>query len=310
MVDNPARLLFDIFASDILPVFLVACAGFLLARFAGINVRDLSRLSLYGLAPILMFHVLITSRISGDAFGRMALLCLMVTAAMGLLARLASIPLRLTRQERIALVLVVMFSNGGNYGLPVALFAFGREALVFATVYFVTSAVLTYTIGISLAASGRSSIQKAVSGVARIPAVYGVIAAGLMITSGAVVPPPVMKAVELLSDAALPVMMLVLGMQLERAATPKRPVAVAVAAGLSLLVSPAIAFGVAHALRLSGPALQAAVVQASMPTAVVTTIIALEFDVEPAFVTSVVVATTLISPFTLTLLIAYLQQAH
>ena len=51
-------------------------------------------------------------------------------------------------------MLVVMFSNGGNYGLPVALFAFGRDALTFATVYFLTSAVLTYTVGVSLAASG------------------------------------------------------------------------------------------------------------------------------------------------------------
>jgi predicted permease len=44
-----------------------------------------------------------------------------------------------------------------------------------------------------------------------------------------------------------------------------------------------------------------------MPTAVVTTVIALEFDLEPAFVTSVVVASTLISPFTLTFVIAWLQ---
>jgi len=58
---------------------------------------------------------------------------------------------------------------------------------------------------------------------------------------------------------------------------------------------------------LSGPAFQAGIVQASMPTAVVTTVLALEFDVDPAFVTSVVVASTAISPLTLTLLIAYLQ---
>jgi predicted permease len=45
-----------------------------------------------------------------------------------------------------------------------------------------------------------------------------------------------------------------------------------------------------------------------MPTAVVTTIIALEYDAEPAFVTSVVVVATAVSPFTLTMLIAYLQR--
>jgi predicted permease len=44
-----------------------------------------------------------------------------------------------------------------------------------------------------------------------------------------------------------------------------------------------------------------------MPTAVVTTILALEYDVLPVFVTSVVLLATLLSPLTLTVLIAYLQ---
>jgi predicted permease len=308
IVIEPARLLFEIFSSDILPVFLVAAVGFLLARHARVDVRALSRVSLHGLAPMLMFHLLITSHISGDMFGRVALLCLIVTASMGALGSLAALLLRLDRQTRIGLLLVVMFSNGGNYGLPVALFAFGREALAYATVYFVTGGVLTYTVGVSLAASGRSSLRTALGGVARIPAVYGVIAAGLVLSSGRTIPEPLMKAVELLSDAALPVMMLVLGMQLERAVMPRHLSAVAAAAVLSLLISPLLALGSAHLVGLTGPALQASVVQASMPTAVVTTIIALEYDAEPAFVTSVVVATTALSPLTLTLLIAYLQR--
>jgi len=309
-VTGPASLLIEIFSSDILPVFLVAAVGFLLARFANVDVRALSRLSLYGLAPVLMFNLLATSTVSGRDFGRVALLCIVVTASMGVLGRLVAIPLRLDRPTRLALLLVVMFSNGGNYGLPVALFAFGREALVFATVYFVTSAVLTYTVGVSLAASGQTTAQHALGGVARIPAIYGAIAAGLVMGTGTVIPSPIMKAVELLSDAALPVMMLVLGMQLEKAAWPRHPLAVAAAATLSLVVSPLIAFTAARMLGLAGPALQASMVQASMPAAVVTTVIALEYDLEPSFVTSVVVATTVISPFTLTLLIAYLQRVH
>ena len=76
---------------------------------------------------------------------------------------------------------------------------------------------------------------------------------------------------------------------------------------LSLVATPLAAFGVAHLLGLKGAAFQAGVLQASMPTAVVTTILALEFDVSPNFVTSVVCVTTLLSPLTLTLLIAYLQ---
>ena len=44
-----------------------------------------------------------------------------------------------------------------------------------------------------------------------------------------------------------------------------------------------------------------------MPVAVATTILALEFDLSPDFVTGAVFLSTILSPFTLTPLIAYLQ---
>jgi predicted permease len=190
----------------------------------------------------------------------------------------------------------------------VVLFAFGPEALTFATVYFVTSAVLCYTVGVFLAASGRRSVGEALLGVRRVPTIYALVAAGVVLALGVQVPAGIMRAVSLLRDASLPMMMLVLGMQLERAPRPDRPAAVAAAVVLSLLISPVVAFMVASAMGLQGPAFQAAIIQSSMPAAVVTTILALEFDLDPGFPTSVVSATTLLSPFTVTGLIAYLQR--
>lgn len=75
---------------------------------------------------------------------------------------------------------------------------------------------------------------------------------------------------------------------------------------LRLLVAPAIAAVLSIVFRLHGPERQASILEASMPTAVLCTILATEFDVEPAFVTSVVFVTTIISPLTITLLFSYL----
>ena len=305
---DPARLLLSIAAANILPIFLVAGVGFLLARFSRVEVTGLARATLYGLAPCLIFDLLVRSSLGVEDFGRMALLCVSQTAAMAVIARGVAQLLGLRRDTLAAFLLVVMISNGGNYGLPVVLLAFGQQALAFATVYFVTSSVLTYTVGISLAAGGRRTAKDALRSVVRVPAIYAVGAAALVMMTGARVPRPVMTAVSLLSDATIPVMILVLGMQLERAARPSRPVVVGAASALSLLVAPLVAFTLANLLGLSGPALQAGMIQASMPTAVVTTVLALEFEVDPTFVTSVVVATTLLSPLTLTVLIAWLQR--
>lgn len=297
-------LLLSIFANDVLPIFIVAAVGFAVARVLKADVRTLSRITFNALSPCLVFHLLVTSSLSASDFGRMTALAVLVIVGIGLVARLVTLPLRLDRALTSAFLIVVMFSNSGNYGLPVVLFAFGRDALAHATVYFVANAVATYTLGVFLASAGRRSIGQAARGVLRVPAVWGVVAAGTVVGLGIPMPPAVMRPVELLSGAALPTMILVLGMQLERSAWPDRPALVALAGALSLVVTPLLAVGAAQLLGLTGVARQAAIVQSGMPSAVLTTILAIEFDVEPSFVTACVMLSTLASPITVTLLIA------
>jgi predicted permease len=132
-------------------------------------------------------------------------------------------------------------------------------------------------------------------------------AAALVIWTGVDLPKGVSRPVELLGAAAIPSMLLVLGMQFEKGARPERPGLVAAASALVLVGSPLIGFLLAQALGLTGLARQAVLVESAMPSAVITTILALEFDVAPRFVTSVVVVTTLASPITVSVLIALLQ---
>jgi predicted permease len=300
----------SILSQDILPIFVVAGIGFLLARHFGANVRTLSAVTFNALSPCLVFAQLVTTRVSVEQSWRVVLFCVLITFAMGAAARLAAVPLGLDRTARSSFLLVVMFSNSGNYALPVALFAFGQESLAFASVYFVTSAILVYTFGVFVAASGRGTTRAAVTGMTRVPAVYAVVAAVIVIATGTPVPIAIMRPIGLLSDAAIPMMLLVLGMQLERATRPRHPAAVLAAVVLSLVVAPIFAFGFAAALGLVGAARQASIIEASMPAAVITTVLALEFDLDTEFSTSVVLLSTLLSPITLVFLIEYLQAVH
>jgi len=302
-----ATLLLSIFLADILPIFLVASAGFILARRLHVDVRTLSKTTFNALSPCLVFNLLVTSRLGAADFGRMAVFAAGVIALIGVIAWLAARPLRLEAPTLVAFLLVVMFSNSGNYGLSAVMFAFGREALAHATVYFVMNAALMFTAGVFLASAGRRSVGQALSGVLRVPPVYAVALAGLILATGVEVPAPLMRAVGLLSDAAIPVMLLVLGMQLEQGKAPERPALVGLAAVLALVVSPLVALGLADLVGLTGAARQAGILQASMPAAVVTTILAIEYDVAPWLVTGVVFVTTLLSPFTVTIVIALLK---
>jgi predicted permease len=298
----------SIFANDILPIFVVAAVGFALARFSDTNVKTLSAVSFNALSPCLVFDQLVRSSIGGGVFGRMVIFCILLTTVMGIVAWVAALPFRLNRQTLTSFLLVVMFSNSGNYALPVVLFAFGREALAYASVYFVASAIVTYTVGVGVAASGRGDVRHVLKGIVRVPALYAVAAAGLVLVTQTVVPLAIMRPVTLLGDAAIPVMLLILGMQLERAVMPNRPGIVALAVGLSLLVGPIVGIALTMGLGLTGLARQVAIVGASMPAAVITTVLALEFDLDPSFATGAVFLSTILSPFTLVVLLAYLQR--
>jgi predicted permease len=299
--------LFSVFASDLLPIFIIAGAGFALARWLNASATTLTHVVFYALLPCFAFRLLISTVATGRQFGQMVVLAVLVMIAMAAVGVVMSIALRLSRTDASAFLLVVMFSNGGNYGLPVVSFAFGDEALSYGTVFFLTGSVLTNTVGAFLAAAGRRNIRTSLASVAKIPALYGIAAAFIVLATGANVPTPILRPVTMLSDAALPLMILVLGMQLARAQRPTRPGLVFVAVSVSLLLAPLVALGLTSLMHVTGPAQQAVVVLSSMPVAVLTTVLALEFDTSPEFVTSAVFLSTILSPLTLAPLIAYLR---
>jgi hypothetical protein len=51
---------------------------------------------------------------------------------------------------------------------------------------------------------------------------------------------------------------------------------------------------------LEGAAFQAGITESAVPTAIMTTVLATEYNVEPSFVTTVVFTSTLLSPLTIT----------
>ncbi|MBI3243308.1 MAG: AEC family transporter [Chloroflexi bacterium] len=300
-------MLFSILLNQIAPILLAAGAGFAIGRAQKIDLKTLSRIIFYIFSPCLVLTSFTESNLSGEQFGRMALFTAGTVALLGLAAFLFGRLLRLERHTLAGLVLVNMFGNGGNYGLPLNLFAFGETALAWATIYYVVSTALVYTAGIVVASSGRAALRQALVGVFKVPMIYGLILAIFLRLMGWELPLPIFRAVKLLSQAALPVMLVVLGLQLAEVRRPENLRLVTTASIFQLVCGPLVGLLMAALVGLAGPARQAAVVEASMPTAVITTIIAVEYNVDPVFVTGVVFVTTLLSPLTLAPLIAFLQ---
>ena len=225
---------------------------------------------------------------------------------MGAITAVIAYALRLKRSILVALVLTVMFGNAGNFGLSLNLFAFGEDAVAYAAIFFVTSAILVYTLGVVLASWGKSNLRSAVTGVFKFPVIYAVILAIIYKFYNWQLPLPLDRTISLLSNAAIPVMIVLLGIQLYNSKLSKEAFPVGLSNLLRLVVSPVLAIGLAALFRLEGTAYQAGVLETAVPTAVLTTVLATEFDIEPALVTTAVVTSTLLSPLTITPLLAFL----
>ena len=107
--------------------------------------------------------------------------------------------------------------NAGNYGLPVVLFAFGQNALGYASLFFVINAGLTYTLGTLIASMSTMSFGKALVNLIKLPLIYAMLLAVLFIYTGWKIPLPLERATKLLGDASIPSMLVLLGLQLKTA---------------------------------------------------------------------------------------------
>jgi predicted permease len=299
--------LLPLFANNILPILIAAGIGVLLQRLLHPDPRSLSQATMYVLTPCLVFTQLVSSDITMTDMILMVLLAfslIIIMALLGLgLSRLLRLPPKLTS----AFILTIAFMNSGNFGLPFSNYVLGSEGLAWATIFFITSSLSINSLGIYIATAGAFSPRAALRKLISFPPVYAVPLALLVRSFNIPVPDFIWLPLELLGRAAVPIMLLLLGMQIAYNGFPKRKGLVAISASLRLLVSPLIAFGLTLILGLESVAQQSALIEAAMPTAVFSSVLALEFDVEPDFTTGSILVSTLLSPLTLTPLIALLQ---
>jgi len=298
--------LLSLFANNVLPVLLAAGAGFLVSRYTQISPSSISHLVFKVFVPCLLFRLLTTTQLSGEAVFRMVGFTIASTLAVGLLAGIIVLILKKDKRTISAVLLVVMFNNAGNYGLSLNKFAFGDTALAYASIYFATSIIMINTLGVVLASLGSADLKKALLELFKTPVIYAVLLALGFSYTGWELPTPLQRTVFVLADASIPLMLVLMGVQLQHAKWTGQVRAIGFSAVMRLVVAPLIALAFAGFFSLEGSARQAGILESAMPTAVMMTILATEYRVVPTFVTMAVVVSTILSPLTITPILAML----
>ena len=281
--------------------------GFGLRRWGKVQKEALSTAVFYLFSPCLLFYSLVNSTIDLQVLLRLFAFAFVAMVLMGLLGmgigRILGFPWAAT----IILILAGAFSNNANYGLSVIQLRYGELGVTYGIPYMTMSSILMYTVGVLIAASGKLSFKASVARLFQLPIMYTLFLAFIVIIGRIEIPMPILNGIKIASGGAIPVMLVLLGMQM---ADIQRLDALKIALPavvLRLIISPIIGLLLSALFGLDGMGHDSSVLQNSMPIAIATIILTTEFDVLPNAMTTAVVLTTLLSPITLTIMIQFLQ---
>ena len=289
------------------PVFLIICLVVLLNRRFSLDVRTVSRIVLYLFSPCLVFNTIAKTELRIEELGLILVMAIGSSLVMTLIGWVVARAFRFGRTLESAFLLSLAIANAGNYGIPVNEFAFGPPGLERAVLFNVAMNVVASTLGIYLASRGKASARRSLLNILMFPMIYAIVLGLLFNVQEWTLPLPLERVVDLLSQATVPCMLLVLGLQLTRASLKGRGGPLVLAILLRLAIAPVVAFGLSGWLGLTGTTRLAAIVETSMPTAVVSTLLAQEFGSDAEFVGSVTLGSTLASLVSLSVLLSILM---
>ncbi|MCL4835161.1 MAG: AEC family transporter [Caldilineaceae bacterium] len=291
----------SIFLNVVTPVFALVLIGSLAGRWLALDTRTLTRFAYFLLTPAFVFNIIGKADVSAALALRMIGFIAVVEIGLALLGFVVARLLGRPRKMVGAYILIAVFGNVGNFGLPLIEFRLGPEALIPATVYFVSVSMMAFTIGVAAATGSQGRKRDALLSVIKTPAL---IALPFALAFSAIGGPPLFleRITGLLGGAMVPTMLVTLGVQLTQMKNFHFSADMFIASGVRLLGGPLLAFLLVIPFGLAGLERGAGILQASMPAAVLASIIALEHDLLPDFVTPTVLLSTLLSLVTLTVL--------
>ena len=298
--------IFSVFLDSVTPVVLLVLLGYFAGPKLNLDVPVLSRCVYYFLIPALVFDTISTAEISVHTAARMIGYIGLVHVACAILAFSIARLLKRSPAVTAAYVLIAVFGNVANIGLPLLNFRFGEAARIPAALYFLVVFVVAMFIGILAANLATHGGMKAAFAVLKTPGILVLFPAVFFWVTDYEAPLFLSRSIGLLGEAMIPMMLLTLGLQLALSERPKLTNDVLIAGAVRLIGGPALAFLLVTPFALSGIERSAGILQSAMPPAVTVLLISIEHKLATHLVTATLLFSTIASIFTLTILLSIL----
>ncbi len=280
----------------IIPVAFIIIIGVIAGKTLTIHKQTLSQLIVYILAPALVADSLYTTTISAQNAAQLLLGVFIVAFILYLLVSIISSILKFPPITRKSLIATALHPNNGNMGLPLVDFALGAAGLERAIIYMIGSSILLF--GIAPAILAGTSLKHSLMVTFKLPLMWAMLAGISLRILQIELPFNLGEALHLLGRAAIPVALIILGMELVTTQFKVTKFEI-ISLNFRLILAPLIALLVGKIIQLNPLDLQVFILQSAMPTAVNTVVLATEFGGEAIKVARTIVVTTLLSFLTL-----------
>ena len=156
--------------------------------------------------------------------------------------------------------------------------------------------------------AGTLTLRQTLKTLVRVPLLYATVLALTARALGASLPVPLLRGVEFCAAAAIPVLLLLLGMQMAQLETGSDLGPTVLACGITARGEPPLlAIAMTKVLQMEGLMRAVSIFQWSVPTAITTIVLALQYDCQPRYVARVILVTTVLSVVTMPVLLMWLM---
>ena len=294
----------------VLPAFLIFGAGFVGQKLLKLDIKSISTMSLYLMLPFLTFDTFYSNKLNVEYF-YMFLFTFLLALILIILTVLYGLFIKADKTEMSAMLLGTIFPNSGNYGAPIAMFAFGAVGFQYAVIFMVIQAFLINTIGIFIASYGSekaTSMKESMMRVVKMPVLYGFIFGVLFQLFRIELPPTIHEGISLVGAASIPTVMLILGMQLAEIKPQKFELKYVNSVTLfRMVLSPLLAVVLVNFMPVNDLIKNVYILLAAMPIAANTTLLAVQFNVKPDLTSFTTLVTTLLSLVTIPLTLLFIK---
>ncbi|MBS3969294.1 MAG: AEC family transporter [Clostridia bacterium] len=283
------------FISVILPIIIIFSAGFAAQKALKLHIKSISTMAIYLMFPPLVFRTFYDNPLSLN-YLYIFLYTVVLTGIFIIIIKAIGLWKKYPDEKQNALILAVGFMNNGNYGIPLVLFAYGAGGLDYIVPIMIFHTVLQTTIGVYYAAKGKTSFKSVIGSIGRMPMMHAIYLGIIWRALSLPMHESIYGAISLIADAAIPTVMLALGMQLAEIKVKNIEWnLMSLAVFLRLVVSPIIAFLMVWYLPIDLLLKKIMVVAAATPTAAISSMLAIQYDCNPQLVSAITLITTFLS---------------